>query len=155
MPEVKSIHSALRKSWFVRQLLVLSCLIAVSGCAMGGFDMADAVSDSSPDLSIVTGSVNAPDKTDMDSYTLSDQATIKNVVSALNFAQWSGETVPWANPDTGSQGTITTMNERKLDGVLCREFETSRESFSGVSLYKGEACMQSGGIWRMTSFSEV
>lgn len=155
MPEMNSIRSAFKNTWFVRQLLALSCLVAISGCAMGGFDMADAVSDSSPDHSIVTGSVSATDETDADSHTLSDQATIKNVVSALNFAQWSGETVPWANPDTGSQGTITTMNERKMDGILCREFETSRESFSGVSLYKGEACMLSGGNWQMTSFSEV
>lgn len=154
MPDAKIIHSVLKIRRLSPHLLLLSCVAVMSGCAMGGFNMESAV----PDRSIVTGSVKASTQSanyEADTHTLSDQSAIKNVISALNFTQWAGKTVPWANPDTGSQGTITTMNERNSDGILCRKFETSRESFNGVSIYRGETCMETGGNWFITSFSEV
>ena len=154
MPDAKTTSRISMIRRLAHHLLFLSCVTVVSGCAMGGFNIDNAV----PDRSIVTGSIGKTDSAKdekTDTHTLSDQSTIKNVVSALNFEQWTGKTVPWANPDTGSQGIITTMNEHKSGGVLCRKFETSRQSFNGASLYQGEACMKTGGDWFITSFSEV
>ncbi len=104
-----------------------------------------------PDATAVTGSVKA----EADPGRRSDQSAIQNVVSALNFTQWGKKPAPWANPDTGSQGKITTIAESNKDGHLCRQFETSREAFDGVSLYKGETCMQQGGQWTLTSFAPL
>ncbi|MCI1001079.1 hypothetical protein D8666_09140 [Ochrobactrum soli] len=116
---------------------------------MGGVSIDKAV----PDSTTITGSVQQP--TVPDSSTLSDQSTVKNVVSALNFTQWGKKPVPWTNPDTGSQGTITTVAESNKNDQLCREFETSREAFDGVSIYRGETCMQRGGQWTVTAFAPI
>jgi surface antigen len=126
---------------------VAVCLL--SGCAMKGFSVEKAV----PDQTTVTGSV-APAQS-VDNKGSSDQTTVRNIVSALNFTQWGSKPVPWSNPETGSQGTITAIAEKKDETGLCREFQTSRESFDGVMLYKGETCMQNGGQWTLKSFAPM
>ena len=126
-------------------------MLVLGGCAMGGFSIEKAV----PDSSTITGSVKSVQQAETDTGKLSDQSTIKSVVSALNFTQWGKKPVPWANPDTGSQGTITTIAESSKNDRLCREFETSREAFDGVSIYRGETCMERGGQWTLTSFAPI
>lgn len=135
----------------VRNTVAGMILLSLFGCAMGGASIDNAV----PDSSTVTGSVKKTQAVATDTGTLSDQSTIKSVVSALNFTQWGKKPVPWANPDTGSQGAITAIAERKTNDQLCREFETSREAFDGVSIYRGETCMQNGGQWTLTSFAPI
>ncbi|WP_436118767.1 RT0821/Lpp0805 family surface protein [Phyllobacterium sp. LjRoot231] len=124
-------------------------LCLLSGCAMKDFSIEKAV----PDQATVTGSV-APAQP-ADNKGSSDQLTVRNIVSALNFTQWGNKPVPWSNPETGSQGTITAIAEKKDDAGLCREFQTSRESFDGVMIYKGETCMQNGGQWTLKSFAPM
>ena len=124
-------------------------ICALSGCAMKDFSIEQAV----PDKATVTGSV-APAQ-QIDTKSSSDQNTIRNIVSALNFTQWGNKPLPWSNPETGSQGTITAIAEKKNDTGLCREFQTSRESFDGVMLYKGETCLQNGGQWALKSFAPM
>jgi hypothetical protein len=124
-------------------------LCLLSGCAMKDFSMEKAV----PDQATVTGSVAAAQPADNKGS--SDQLTVRNIVSALNFTQWGNKPVPWSNPETGSQGTITAIAEKKDDAGLCREFQTSRESFDGVMIYKGETCMQNGGQWTLKSFAPM
>lgn len=135
--------------------MVVCTVSVLSGCAMSGFDLEKAV----PDKSSITGSVEKPQpatSTEANSSSkLSDQNTIRNVVSALNFTQWGKTPIPWANADTGSQGTITTVAEKKTTEGLCREFETSREAFDGAAIYRGQACMAQGGTWALTSFAPL
>ncbi|MFD1794076.1 RT0821/Lpp0805 family surface protein [Ochrobactrum teleogrylli] len=133
----------------LRNAVIGMTMFSLAGCAMGGVSIDKAV----PDSTTITGSVQQP--TVPDSSTLSDQSTVKNVVSALNFTQWGKKPVPWTNPDTGSQGTITTVAESNKNDQLCREFETSREAFDGVSIYRGETCMQRGGQWTVTAFAPI
>lgn len=134
----------------LRKVAIGLCVFSLAGCAMGGVSIEKAV----PDSSTITGSVKQrPVETDTGK--LSDQSAIRNVVSALNFTEWGKKPVPWANPDTGSQGTITTIAENNKNNQLCREFETSREAFDGVSIYRGETCMQRGGQWTVTSFAPI
>lgn len=121
----------------------------LSGCAMKDFNIEKAV----PDKATITGSVASAQQVDPKSS--SDQTTIRNIVSALNFTQWGSKPLPWSNPETGSQGTITAIAEKKDETGLCREFQTSRESFDGVMLYKGETCMQNGGQWALKSFAPM
>lgn len=135
----------------LRGAMVGAVILSLAGCAMGGFSLEKAV----PDSSTITGSVKPVHKTEIDTGKLSDQSAIKSIVSALDFTQWGKNPVPWANPDTGSQGTITTIAETKSEDVLCRQFETSREAFDGVSIYRGETCMQRGGNWTLTSFAPI
>jgi surface antigen len=126
-------------------------LAALGGCAMKGFSIEDAV----PDKGTITGSVPAAQQGEPDAGKLSDQMTIRNVVSALDFRKWGDKPVPWTNPETGSQGTITTVAETKTDTGLCRRFETSREAFDGVSIYRGETCLERDGAWMVKSFAPL
>ena len=135
----------------LRKAVIGICILSLAGCAMGGVSIEKAV----PDSSTITGSVKQLQPVETDTGKLSDQSAIRNVVSALNFTEWGKKPVPWANPDTGSQGTITTIAENSKNNQLCREFETSREAFDGVSIYRGETCMQRGGQWTVTSFAPI
>jgi surface antigen len=146
----KFIAKKLVKCGSVKGFVATLTLCLLSGCAMKSFSIEKAV----PDQTTVTGSVNPAQQT-VDPKNSSDQSTVRNVVSALNFTQWGDKPVPWSNPETGSQGTITAIAEKKDDAGLCREFQTSRESFDGVMLYKGETCMQNGGQWTLKSFAPL
>ncbi|HHV67632.1 MAG TPA: hypothetical protein GXX48_08325 [Ochrobactrum intermedium] len=143
--------SPCRGAKVLRKAAIGLCLFSLAGCAMGGVSIEKAV----PDSSTITGSVKQSQPVETDTGKLSDQSAIKNVVSALNFTQWGKKPLPWANPDTGSQGTITTIAENNKNNQLCREFETSREAFDGVSIYRGETCMERGGQWTVTSFAPI
>lgn len=87
-----------------------------------------------------------------DTETVSDEVTVRNAVSSVDPNATSNQ-IAWANADTGSRGAITALIERKENDVLCRSFTTTRESFDGVALYKGKACMDDGGAWQMMAFS--
>lgn len=158
MPAKKTANSTLKSCHLpnlcgrqLRFFAVLAVVASLSGCAMSGFDLEKAA----PDTATITGSVEKTPVAAPDSSKLSDQNTIRNVVSALNFTQWGKTPIPWANADTGSQGTITTIAETKNATGLCREFETSREAFDGAALYRGRACMAEGGNWALTSFAPL
>ena len=56
---------------------------------------------------------------------------------------------------TTISGSTTTLAEHKDKGALCRRFTTSRESYDGVALYRGEVCMAGPGAWRMESFEAL
>ena len=143
--------SAFSGMGIIRHAALAMVVLSLAGCAMGGFSIEKAV----PDSSTITGSIKTPHKDETDTGKLSDQSTIKGIVSALNFSQWGKKPVPWVNHDTGSQGMITTVGETKVNDTLCRQFETSREAFDGVSIYRGETCMERGGQWTLTSFAPL
>jgi hypothetical protein len=82
----------------------------------------------------------------------SDETTIRNAVSSANLKATGGKDISWANPATGSSGEISAVTEYKQDDILCRRFTTSRQSFDGVALYHGDACLDSTGVWRMMNF---
>ncbi|WP_342634456.1 RT0821/Lpp0805 family surface protein [Phyllobacterium salinisoli] len=133
------------------RLVAAVALCALAGCAMKGFSIEKAV----PDSTTITGSVPAAQQAETDGSKLSDQLTIRNIVSALDFRKWGETPIPWANPETGSQGTITTVAETKSDTGLCRRFQTSREAFDGVSIYRGETCLEKDGAWMLRSFAPL
>ena len=122
-------------------------LVILSGCAAGGFGLNKAEIDPS----ITTGDVRntAPANPEQ----RSDEATIRNAVSSADIELLkTGAPLPWANAVTGSRGAIDSLVEEKRNDTLCRRFTTSRESFDGVALYKGEACMVAPGTWQMQEF---
>lgn len=129
---------------------LLAAMLAVSGCASGGLDMLGVGTDSE----IKTGSVpegsTTPQKAGTEVW--SDEMTIRNAVSSANLADLGDGPLAWANADTGSQGAITRIRETEHKGLRCRRFVASRESFEGVSLYTGEACLQGNGLWLMREF---
>jgi surface antigen len=129
---------------------ILGLTLAVAGCGAGGFslDQADV------DRSIVTSNVPSTPPNE-DTNLVADQATIRNAISSADVQTLAGKDIPWANTETGSRGAVTQLAEDKSGGQLCRRFTVSRESFDGVSLFKGEACMVGYGAWRMEAFTAL
>ncbi|MDH4985926.1 RT0821/Lpp0805 family surface protein [Aminobacter anthyllidis] len=130
------------------KLVLLLSLTTISACGAGGFSLEKA----EVDRSLVTSKVPDDVNRTSDANRLSDETTIRNAVSSADVAELKGQAIPWANAETGSRGAITALVESNERGVLCREFAVSRESFDGVSLFKGEVCAAGSGAWQMLSF---
>ena len=86
--------------------------------------------------------------------TLSDDATIRNAVTSADLMKVADAPVPWANAATGSAGVVTAIREDRSTGFVCRNFNTTRHSFEGVSSYSGQACLSETGEWLMTRFEQ-
>jgi hypothetical protein len=125
---------------------LLAAALALGGCGAGGFSLEKA----DVDRSVVTSSVSGPAPAGSDS--TADQATIRNAVSAADVEEQAGKPLAWANPETGARGTITRLVQSQEKGRLCRSFGGSRESFDGVSLFQGQACMIGPDLWRIEDF---
>jgi surface antigen len=125
-------------------ILLVACLL--TACAGGSL-----LEQAETDASITTGSVSAV-RPDADPEKDGDAATIRNAVTSANLQALQGAGIPWANPATGSRGSIESVVEYREGRQLCRRFTASRESFEGVMLYRGDACLNGGAFWWMRSF---
>jgi len=134
----------------LKSLALVAFVLSLGGCA-GGFDMKKA----EVDPTILTSSVRTEAGSPADPERLSDETAIRNAVSSADLTELAGKSLPWANPATGSRGAISALVEAKDKGLLCRRFTTSRESFDGIALFTGEACMAETGAWHMAAFSPV
>lgn len=121
----------------------------MTGCGAGGFSLKQV----EVDRSIVTGSVKATPSPAVDTSRQSDEVIIRNAVSAADLESLAGKPLLWANAETGARGEITGLAEARVAGIVCRSFRTSRQSFDGVRIYSGAACMDGQGGWRMDSFA--
>ncbi len=129
----------------------LGCACALlSGCGSGGFSLEKA----EVDRTFYTSNVSAP-RTSVEADRQSDEATIRNAVTSADIETLAGAPLPGANAETGARGPGTGIAEIKGKGPLCRSFSATRESFDGVGMYKGEACMVAAGAWRMLSFEAL
>lgn len=81
---------------------------------------------------------------------LLDEDTIRNAVTSADLGDETNG-IPWANEATGSSGTITAVEQRKIAGQTCRSFKATREAYDGVSLYDGDICLdRRTGWWTRT-----
>ncbi len=126
--------------------MILVLPLCACGSA-GGLSKVDA------DPSLVTGAIQQEALSD--SAQNSDANTIRNAISAANLDMSGGVPLLWANRDTGSRGTVNQIEETEKDGIVCRKFETSRESFEGVSLYQGNVCLGADRQWFMQDFAAL
>ena len=99
---------------------------------------------------IVTGSVAEPTKTDGVEGT--DAELIKTVVA--ENAKPKTSVLAWNNPDTGNSGTIVAIDKFiGSHGQQCKKFQTTVDSFMGISLYDGETCEVKRGLWVLSWFA--
>lgn len=140
--------SYLFRSGGLKTAMILAAAFPLSACGMGGFSMQKA----EVDRSLLTGTVSSAPQAPTDAERISDEATIRNAVSAADVSGLDGGALAWANADTGSRGAISNLIESRDNGTVCRKFTTSRESYDGVGLYYGEACTAGAGAWRMLAF---
>ncbi len=98
---------------------------------------------------LVTGSVSKPTKPEGVAGT--DAEVIKKVVVDSQVVKTSE--LAWRNPDTGNSGTILAIDKFVgSSGQKCKKFQTTVDSFMGISLYDGETCEVKRGLWVLSWF---
>lgn len=141
--------------------LSLCACLCLTGCGSTGFSIENALSGTgapaAPDRSIVTGSIPQTPPADQSESGMdkSDERTIRNAVTSAIVSEIGAEGIGWANAATGSRGAIHNVQEKQEASALCRSFSATRESYKGVHLYRGEACMKTGQRWMMSSFMRI
>jgi surface antigen len=122
--------------------LSIVAFIALSGCSisntLGEVDTQDE---------LITSSVSKPVK--QEGIASTDAELIKTVVADTEQIG----TLAWQNPDTGNKGTITAINKFVgSHGQQCKKFQTTVDTFMGISLYNGETCELRKGFWVLSWF---
>lgn len=125
--------------------LSLSAAVPLAGCGSRGISIEDAV----PDAALTTGSITRSDAA------YPDASTIRDAVSSAVVEEIGEAGIGWANVGTGSRGVIRDVSERRDNGVICRSFAATHESYEGVHLYRGETCLGSEQRWAMQRFDRV
>ncbi|RKF06815.1 hypothetical protein DEM25_009190 [Oceaniradius stylonematis] len=128
-------------------------LSALAGCAVGGNPIDDAISTSAISLADPAPSIatdpfapqRAGDPGDTDR--LIDEDTIRLAVTTADLGKLNDGALPWASAATGSSGTITEISQGELAGQTCRRFSATRNAYDGVTLYRGEVCLDPRSGW--------
>ena len=130
--------------------LALCLALVVAGCGMpfGGPDYSASSTDP-----LVTGTVVASGVTDVDP---ADWKTVQDAISMSFSTLEDGGTTQWNNENTGSNGSIVpeTIVETE-QGMICRPFQTTLDTISGVENFSGHACRQRNGSWRITKIAST
>ena len=122
--------------------------VALTGMFLAGCTSMDIFGSDKVDRSLSTGTV----PTAASGATLSDEMTVRNAVTSADLARLGTSPVPWANTSTGSAGVVSTIQENRGSGNVCRNFTTTRHSYEGIAQFSGQACMTGSGDWLLTSF---
>lgn len=135
-----------------RRRAAFAALVLASVLASGCTSRSPSLDSLGFDSSIKTGSISGGRAVEPDAERMSDETTIRNAISSANLDGLSDARINWANSQTGSRGEAFGVVEYMDETRLCRRFQVSRESFQGISLYRGEVCMSQAGEWWVRSF---
>lgn len=124
-----------------RHILALILAIASSGC------MRTAI-DPSAVLSLDPITTASTETTGADAGTIADETAVAQAIAAAG----TEAPLPWSNPSTGSSGVITAFSPSSGMDKECVAFETTRHSFDGIALFKGNACPAATGKWLLMEF---
>lgn len=135
-----------RASAILKTCTVAAVLLLPAACSM----QKTLALDSEP--AVITSSVTKPVQPEgIDS---TDAELIKTVVAESEFAGPTENSLAWSNPDTGSRGTIMAIDKFVgSHGQKCKKFQTTVDTFMGISLYDGETCELRKGFWVLSWFT--
>nr|WP_244624836.1 RT0821/Lpp0805 family surface protein [Rhizobium daejeonense] len=108
----------------------------------------DLFGSDSVDRSISTNTV----ATKRNTSSTSDELTVQNAVSSADLDKNAGNPLPWANAATGSAGVVTAIQEERDNGIVCRNFSTTRHSYEGIAYFAGKTCTTGSGQWQLMRF---
>lgn len=126
------------------------CVVSLVAVQLGGCSLSrTAALESEPAL--VTSSITKPVAAEgIDS---TDAEVIKSMVADADNASAPTAALAWSNPDTGNRGTIMAIDKFVgSHGQKCKKFQTTVDSFMGISLYNGETCELRTGFWVLSWF---
>ena len=135
----------LRTAVKISGLLALALTISSCTTASTGSSLVD-------ESTLVTGSVAKPTKSEGVQGT--DAEVIKTLVADTKNSKPKTSELAWSNPDTGNSGTIVAIDKFVgSHGQQCKKFQTTVDSFMGISLYDGETCEVKRGLWVLSWFA--
>lgn len=137
-----------------RRVAIIACAaIGMSGCSMtaGTIDTAtrtSAISMADPTPSIAVDPFG-PARSDDGGQTdrLIDEDTIRLSVTTADLDRLPVGGMPWASAATGSSGMVRDIRQQELAGQTCRTFAATRNAYDGVTLYRGEVCLDPRSGW--------
>jgi 17 kDa outer membrane surface antigen len=80
--------------------------------------------------------------------------TAMNAASSIDITKLGDSPSPWANPYTGSAGVISNISETRSGDIICRDFMTTRHSYSGIDSFRGKTCLTGSGQWTLLNFDK-
>ena len=127
-------------------MAALALSTSVAGCSISR----TAALEQEPE--VITSSITKPIKAEgIDS---TDAELIKTVVAGAEDSSLESNMLAWSNPDTGNHGTIMAIDRFVgSHGQSCKKFQTTVDSFTGISVYNGEACEMEKGSWVLSWFT--
>ena len=130
--------------------MIRGLAVGVGLFVLGGCTVSSGLGSAKGEKEYVTGSITKPVKTEgIDS---TDAELIKTTVADAEFSE-NPEMLAWQNPDTGNKGTITAIDKFVgSHGQQCKKFQTTVDTFMGISLYNGETCELKKGFWVLSWF---
>ena len=124
-----------------------SALICVACVTLPACSVSSTIDDTTSQDQIITSSVTKP--VQPEGIESADAEIIKSAVAASN----NSNVLAWQNPETGNKGTITAINKfTGSHGQKCKKFQTTVDTFMGISLYNGETCELKKGFWVLSWF---
>ena len=121
--------------------------LAISASLMAGCSISNGMKSFDSQESLVTTSVTKPAQPE--GIASEDAEIIKSAAAASQEDQL----LAWQNPETGNKGTITAIdNFIGSHGQQCKKFQTTVDTFMGISLYNGETCELKKGFWVLSWF---
>lgn len=129
-------------NWLKQAIVISAACLVISGCSVSS-----GLGENTSEDQIITNSITKPVKPE--GIETADAEIIKSVVAG------SEETniLAWQNPETGNKGTITAINKfTGSHGQKCKKFQTTVDTFMGISLYNGETCELKKGFWVLSWF---
>lgn len=126
----------------IKTSVILAACVALSACSVS-----NGLSSVNTQDEIITSSVTKP--VAPEGVASTDAELIKTVVADSE----TSNTLAWQNPDTGNKGTIMAIdNFIGSHGQQCKKFQTTVDTFMGISLYNGETCELRKGFWVLSWF---
>ena len=131
-----------RVNGVVQALAISAACIGLSACSVSS-----TVGSAASEDKIITGSVTKP--VQPEGIETADAEIIKTVVADAD----NSGVLAWQNPDTGNKGTIMAIDKfTGSHGQKCKKFQTTVDTFMGISLYNGETCELKKGFWVLSWF---
>jgi len=140
-------HKARRRS-HASLGLILCASLSIAGCGVAGVSLDGSETTLASADPLVTGTVVDDGVTNVDPQ---DWKTVQDAISTSFSTLEDGDAAQWNNESTGSNGSIVPdaiiTNE---GGGICRPFQTTLDTVSGLENFNGYACKQRNGTWRIT-----
>lgn len=122
--------------------LIQATVFSVACVALSACSVSSSIGETPTEDQIITSSITKP--VQPEGIETADAEIIKSVVAQSE----TSNVLAWQNPDTGNKGTITASDKFiGSHGQKCKKFQTTVDTFMGISLYNGETCELRKGFW--------